>query len=43
MIGVSIDAVDIPLAVWRDESGTASGDRRFHPDVEGLRTVAIVL
>jgi peptidoglycan/LPS O-acetylase OafA/YrhL len=27
----------------RDESGTAPGDRRFRPDVEGLRAVAIVL
>jgi peptidoglycan/LPS O-acetylase OafA/YrhL len=26
-----------------DESGTAPGDRRFRPDVEGLRAVAIVL
>jgi peptidoglycan/LPS O-acetylase OafA/YrhL len=27
----------------RDESGTAPGDRRFRPDVEGLRAVAILL
>ena len=26
-----------------DEAGTAPGDRRFRPDVEGLRAVAIVL
>ncbi|HXW38526.1 MAG TPA: acyltransferase family protein, partial [Acidimicrobiales bacterium] len=26
-----------------DESGTAPGDRRFRPDVEGLRAVAILL
>ena len=26
-----------------DESGTAPGDRRFRPDVEGLRAIAVVL
>jgi peptidoglycan/LPS O-acetylase OafA/YrhL len=26
-----------------DEAGTAPGDRRFRPDVEGLRAVAILL
>ena len=26
-----------------DESGTAPGDRRFRPDVEGLRAIAIAL
>ncbi len=26
-----------------DEAGTAPGDRKFRPDVEGLRAVAIVL
>ena len=26
-----------------DESGTAPGDRRFRPDVEGLRAVAVLL
>ena len=25
------------------EAGTAPGDRRFRPDVEGLRAVAVVL
>ncbi len=32
---------DLPAAV--DEAGTAPGDRRFRPDVEGLRAVAIAL
>ena len=27
----------------RDEAGTAPGDRRFRPDVEGLRAVAVAL
>ena len=26
-----------------DEAGTAPGDRRFRPDVEGLRAIAIAL
>ena len=26
-----------------DEAGTAPGDRRFRPDVQGLRAVAVVL
>jgi len=26
-----------------DEAGTAPGDRRFRPDVEGLRAVAVLL
>ena len=43
MTGVSIDMVDGELAVRGDEAGTAPGDRRFRPDVEGLRAVAIVL
>ena len=43
MTGVSIDSVEDPLPDVRDESGTAPGDRRFRPDVEGLRAVAIVL
>ena len=43
MTGVSIDTVDHELSVRGDEAGTAPGDRRFRPDVEGLRAVAIVL
>ena len=43
MTGVSIDTVDDELSVRGDEAGTAPGDRRFRPDVEGLRAVAIVL
>jgi peptidoglycan/LPS O-acetylase OafA/YrhL len=30
-------------AAVRDEAGTAPGDRRFRPDVQGLRAVAILL
>ncbi len=26
-----------------EEAGTAPGDRRFRPDVEGLRAVAVLL
>ncbi|MGD0881796.1 MAG: acyltransferase family protein [Acidimicrobiales bacterium] len=33
-------SLDAPTA---DEAGTAPGDRRFRPDVEGLRAVAILL
>ena len=43
MTGVSIDIVDDEASVRGDEAGTAPGDRRFRPDVEGLRAVAIVL
>ena len=43
MTGVSIDTVDDEMSVHGDEAGTAPGDRRFRPDVEGLRAVAIVL
>ena len=43
MTGVSIDSVEDYLPDTRDEPGTAPGDRRFRPDVEGLRAVAIVL
>ena len=41
MTGVSIDTVDDELSVRNDEAGTAPGDRRFRPDVEGLRAVAM--
>ena len=43
MSGVSIDSVEDHPPDSRDESGTAPSDRRFRPDVEGLRAVAIVL
>ncbi len=43
MTGVSIDTVDDDVLSPGDEAGTAPGDRRFRPDVEGLRAVAIVL
>src|ERR1700733_12938863 len=43
MTGVSIDTVDDHVLSTVDEAGTAPGDRRFRPDVEGLRAVAIVL
>jgi peptidoglycan/LPS O-acetylase OafA/YrhL len=32
---------DLPAAA--DEAGTAPGDRRFRPDIEGLRAVAVLL
>jgi peptidoglycan/LPS O-acetylase OafA/YrhL len=36
-------AVDERFLATGDESGTAPGDRRFRPDVEGLRAVAVLL
>jgi peptidoglycan/LPS O-acetylase OafA/YrhL len=35
--------VETRLLTSGDEAGTAPGDRRFRPDVEGLRAVAVVL
>jgi len=35
--------VDDRALVSGDEAGTAPGDRRFRPDVEGLRAVAVLL
>src|ERR1019366_5956952 len=35
--------VDERLLASGDEAGTAPGDRRFRPDVEGLRAVAFLL
>src|ERR1035438_5755814 len=35
--------VDERLLASGDEAGTAPGDRRFRPDVEGLRAVAVLL
>ena len=37
------DPTAVPAADAVDEAGTAPGDRRFRPDVEGLRAVAVVL
>ena len=36
-------SVDLPLPAATDEAGTAPGDRRFRPDIQGLRAVAVVL
>jgi peptidoglycan/LPS O-acetylase OafA/YrhL len=38
-----VQTVDDRLLANGDESGTAPGDRRFRPDVEGLRAVAVLL
>jgi peptidoglycan/LPS O-acetylase OafA/YrhL len=35
--------IEMPSAEPADEAGTAPGDRRFRPDVEGLRAVAVIL
>jgi peptidoglycan/LPS O-acetylase OafA/YrhL len=35
--------VDEPSSAVNAEAGTAPGDRRFRPDVQGLRAVAVVL
>ena len=35
--------VETRLLTSGNEAGTAPGDRRFRPDVEGLRAVAVVL
>ncbi len=39
----NLDPRDERILASGDESGTAPGDRKFRPDVEGLRAVAIVL
>ncbi len=39
---MTVTTDDTPEAL-RDEAGTAPGDRRFRPDVQGLRAVAILL
>jgi peptidoglycan/LPS O-acetylase OafA/YrhL len=36
-------AADAPASRAGEEAGTAPGDRRFRPDVEGLRAVAVLL
>jgi peptidoglycan/LPS O-acetylase OafA/YrhL len=38
-----IQSVDDRLLASGDEAGTAPGDRKFRPDVQGLRAVAILL
>jgi len=43
LTGGAIDEADCALPDVRDKARTAPGDRRFRPDVEGLRAVAIVL
>jgi peptidoglycan/LPS O-acetylase OafA/YrhL len=43
MIDGAAPHVDTEGLASGDESGTAPGDRRFRPDVEGLRAVAILL
>ncbi len=48
MAGVDIESftADVPndrLLSSGDEAGTAPGDRRFRPDIEGLRAVAVLL
>ncbi len=32
-----------PVPISADESGTAPGDRRFRPDIQGLRAIAVIL
>jgi peptidoglycan/LPS O-acetylase OafA/YrhL len=39
----STTAGDLRYLASGDEAGTAPGDRRFRPDVEGLRAVAVLL
>ncbi len=43
MSTVTGDPVEPAALATADEPGTAPGDRRFRPDVEGLRAVAVVL
>ncbi len=43
ILGVSSSALDERLLATGDEAGTAPEDRRFRPDVEGLRAVAVGL
>jgi peptidoglycan/LPS O-acetylase OafA/YrhL len=35
--------IETPSVETADEAGTAPGDRRFRPDVEGLRAIAVIL
>ena len=43
MLGLNSLALDERFLATGDESGTAPDDRRFRPDVEGLRAVAVLL
>ena len=41
--GLGSSALDERFLASGDQAGTAPGDRRFRPDVEGLRAVAVLL
>ena len=43
MLGLNSLALDERFLTTGDEAGTAPDDRRFRPDVEGLRAVAVLL
>jgi peptidoglycan/LPS O-acetylase OafA/YrhL len=43
MSTVTGNPAEAPAEDTADEAGTAPGDRRFRPDVEGLRAVAVLL
>ena len=43
MVGLNSLALDERFLASGDEAGTAPDDRRFRPDVEGLRAVAVLL
>jgi peptidoglycan/LPS O-acetylase OafA/YrhL len=43
MVPVGTSVIEERYLPSGDEAGTAPGDRRFRPDVEGLRAVAVVL
>ena len=40
---VTVSPADGESPASEDEPGTAPGDRRFRPDIEGLRAVAVLL
>jgi len=42
-VTVADPSVDRPIPAATDEAGTSPGDRRFRPDIQGLRAVAVVL
>ncbi len=43
MSAVTGSPIETPSAETADEAGTAPGDRRFRPDVEGLRAIAVIV
>lgn len=43
MLGLNSLTLDERFLASGDEAGTAPDDRRFRPDVEGLRAVAVLL